>query len=248
MNSVINECVGGKSWQDWHTHTHTAKMYVQTDTHSEWGGALIYTQNSWLKWNIPHLLQIPYFFLPTCQHPHSAWLSEIAGISTHRSGPIARVSSSCVCVFTCRCKQARIMLGWSVCGKRSTIRPIWFVLQSQIKQEWWGKDSRALWRHGTAVAAHIYTATVASVSGAKSFLKNSFINNKWEENKVRLLYTLLLSAGLDYIRSPMDRAPSGERVMTNIEGTLGLDESACVCSHECASDAQSESHGLNWRM
>lgn len=27
--------------------------------------------------------------------------------------------------------------------------------------------------------------------------------------------------------------------------TLGLDESACVCSYECASDAQSESHGLN---
>lgn len=44
---------------------------------------------------------------------------------------------------------------------------------------------------------------------------------------------------------PNGRAPSGERVMTNIEGTLGLDESACVCSYECASDAQSESHGLN---
>lgn len=164
MNSVINEYVGGKSRQDRHTH---ARMYVQKVTHSEWG-ALIYTQNSWLKWNIPHFFQILFSPPSTCQYPYPAWLSKIAGISTHRLWLIARVSSGSACVYVClhvrASKQARLMLGWSVCGKRRMIRPIWFVLQSQIKQEWWGIDSGGLWRHDTAVATHIYTTTVPSVS------------------------------------------------------------------------------------
>ena len=32
---------------------------------------------------------------------------------------------------------------------------------------------------------------------------------------------------------PMGRVPSGERVMTNIEGTLGFDECVCVCVCVC---------------
>lgn len=39
-----------------------------------------------------------------------------------------------------------------------------------------------------------------------------------------------LSGRLDHIQNPMGRVPSGMRVMTNIEGTLGLDERVCVCA------------------
>lgn len=46
----------------------------------------------------------------------------------------------CVCVFTCRSEQesenkAGLGVRVFVCGGRSEIRPIWFVLQSQIKKE-----------------------------------------------------------------------------------------------------------------
>lgn len=50
------------------------------------------------------------------------------------------------------------------------------------------------------------------------------------EGEVSDLHTLL-SARLYYIESPVDRVTSGERVMTNIVGTLGLDERVCVCFH-----------------
>lgn len=148
------------------TDTHMReRMYKQLHTRSE---APLSIQNSWLKWNIPHFFQILFSPPSTCQYPYPAWLSEIAGISTHRLWLIARVSSGSACVYVClhvrASKRARLMLGWSVCGKRRMIRPIWFVLQSQIKQEWWGIDSGGLWRHGTAVATHIYTTTVPSVS------------------------------------------------------------------------------------
>lgn len=45
-----------------------------------------------------------------------------------------------MCVFTCRSEQesenkAGLGVRVFVCGGRSEIRPIWFVLQSQIKKE-----------------------------------------------------------------------------------------------------------------
>lgn len=49
--------------------------------------------------------------------------------------------------------------------------------------------------------------------------------NKENKNKV----SQLLSARLYYTQNPMDRVPSGEPVMINIEGALGLDECVCVC-------------------
>lgn len=162
MNSVINEYVGGKSRQDRHTH---ARTYVQTVTHSEWG-ALIYTEFMVeVKYStlLPNSFLSP-FHLPIslpCMVKWNSWNihSQIVTDSTRKLRQRVRI-----CVFTCKSKQARLMLGWSVCGKRRMIRPIWFVLQSQIKQEWWGIDSGGLWRHGTAVATHIYTTTVPSVS------------------------------------------------------------------------------------
>lgn len=151
------------------TDTHMREcMYKKLHTRSE-APLSIHRIHGWSE--IFHTSS-KFFSLPlppsTCQYPYPAWLSKIAGISTHRLWLIARVSSSSACVYVClhvrASKQARLMLGWSVCGKRRMIRPIWFVLQSQIKQEWWGIDSGGLWRHDTAVATHIYTTTVPSVS------------------------------------------------------------------------------------
>lgn len=153
----------------------------------------------------------------------------------------------CVCVFTCRSEQesenkAGLGVRVFVCGGRSEIRPIWFVLQSQIKKEsgegedgGGGRDSgeRRRERDGTSVATRSLKSPAAwqplqerlavcakEKAGAtdESVLKKGHTTWRMECR----FYTSCFY----YIKKkyPMGRVPSGERVMTNIEGTLGFDE------------------------
>lgn len=136
MNSVINECVGGKSLQDWHTR---ASTYIQTVTHSEWGAPYLYTA---FMVEVKIFRGSSKFFFPP--QPPTFVSCMVKWNSWHIHSQIETDSmwkpELCVCVFTCRSEQesankAGLGVRVFVCGGRSKIRPIWFVLQSQIKKK-----------------------------------------------------------------------------------------------------------------
>lgn len=86
-----------------------------------------------------------------------------------------------------------------MCGERSEIRPIWFVLQSQIKKE--SGEGKIAERCGAGTAPrwqHTHTHAVATASNVdQKASRTASINNQIQG--ITVLYAPLLPARLYYI-------------------------------------------------
>lgn len=125
-------------------------------------------------------------------------------------------------------------------GEQSEISPIWFVLQSQIKGESGeGEIASAAvgWQHARSNRHHrearnsLHAPKLSESPPSKKTTPHPKKKVSAAEDEVSAPHSAAISQSCCMRKKkekPMGRVPSGRRVMTNIEGTLGLDD-MCVC-------------------